>query len=189
MWYFLRTWWYPSASTTSPSKIISVIIFIFCFRFNVVDKEKYPIVKLFVKGKSEPFDFVAPQDEDFTVDKIRSFVKLNNKDVYIGAPGCYEALDKLARVFSAEKNAAKRKELLLEAEELWDKAEGFQEQKSAEIYVKSMRKINEKGDQFIATERERINKILKGDVSKEKKQDFTVRLNILDSFALVHDEL
>lgn len=147
------------------------------------------MVKLFVKGKPEPFDFIAPLEEDFTVDKIRSFVKLNNKDIYIGAPGCYEALDKLARTFSAEKSAARRKELLLEAEELWDKAEGFQEQKSAEIYVKSMRKVLDKGDSFISTERERINKILKGDVSKEKKQDFTVRLNILDSFALVRDEL
>lgn len=152
-----------------------------------MDKEKYPIVKLFIQGKSQPFDFVAPQDDDFTVDKLRSFVKQNNKDIYIGTPGCYEAYDKIAEKFSKEKD--KRKELLLNAEALWDKAEGMQEQKSAEIYVKTMRKIIEKGDQFINMERERINKILKGDISKEKRQDFTIRLNILDSFAFVHDEL
>lgn len=154
-----------------------------------MDKEKYPVVKLFVQGKSQPFDFVAETDEDYTVDKIRSFVKLNNQDIYIGAPGCYESYDKIAKKFSAEKNLAKRKDLLLKAEELWDKAEGIQEQKSAEIYVKTMRKVIEKGDDFVGTERARVNKILKGDVSTEKRQDFTTRLNILDSFALVHDEL
>ncbi len=154
-----------------------------------MDKEQYPVVKLFVQGKSEPFEFKAPQDEDFTADKLRSFVKLNNKDIYIGAPGCLETHDKIARKFMAKKCPVKRKELLLEAEEMWDKAEGFQEQKSAELYVKTMRKIIEKGDEFITAERDRINKILKGDVSKDKKQDFITRLNILDSFAVVHDEL
>lgn len=158
-------------------------------RLNAVDKEKYPVVRLFVHGKPEPYDFLAETDEDFTVDRLRSFVKLNNKDIYIGAPGCYEHYDKIAKKFSNEKNVAERKEILLEAEGLWDKAEGFQEQKSAEIYVKTMRKIIEKGDKFTATERARINKILKGDVVNEKRQDFTNRLNILDSFSLVHDEL
>lgn len=160
-----------------------------CFRFNVVDKEKYPIVKLFVQGKTDPYTFEGENDEDFTVDKLRSFVKLNNKKIYIGAPGCYENFDKLSAQFSADKSAQKRKELLLEAEELWDKAEGIQQQKSAEIYVKTMRKIVEKGDSFVKQEKDRINKILKGDVAKEKRLDFNIRLNILDSFALVHDEL
>lgn len=154
-----------------------------------MDKEKYPVVKLFIQGKKDPITFEAENDEDFTVDRLRSFVKLSNKDIYIGAPGCYEHYDKLSKEFSAEKNTQKRKEILLKAEELWDKAEGFQEQKSAEIYVKTMRKVIEKGDQFITAEKERINKILKGDVSKDKKHDFNLRLNILDSFALVHDEL
>lgn len=158
-------------------------------RFNAVDKEKYPVVKLFIQGKKDPITFEAENDDDFTVDKLRSFVKLNNEDIYIGAPGCYEHFDKISREFALEKNAQKRKDLLLKAEGLWDKAEGFQEQKSAEIYVKTMRKVIEKGDTFISAEKERINKILKGDVSKEKKQDFTLRLNILDSFVLVHDEL
>lgn len=158
-------------------------------RFNVLDKEKYPVVKLFVQGQPQPIDFVAEADEDFTVDKLRSFVKVTNKDIYIGAPGCYEVFDKIARKFSLEKNAAKRKEMLLKAETLWDKAQGHQAQKSAEIYVKYMRKIIEKGDDFVNAERARINKIMKGDISTEKRQDFTIRLNILDSFAVAHDEL
>lgn len=159
------------------------------FRFDVIDKEKYPVVKLFIQDKKDPITFEADNDEDFTVDKLRSFVKLNNQDIYIGAPGCYEHFDKIAKEFRVEKNTQKRKDFLLKAEELWDKAEGFQEQKSAEIYVKTMRKVIDKGDQFITAEKERINKILKGDVSKEKKYDFNLRLNILDSFTLVHDEL
>lgn len=154
------------------------------FRFNVVDKEKFPVVKLFLQGKEEPVEFIAPKDEDFTADKIRSFVKLNNPDIYIGAPGCYEAYDKLAKKFAAGRNQATRKEILSKTETLWDKAEGFQEQRSAEIYVKTMRKILEKDDSFVENERARINKILKTNMAQEKRQDFNIRLNILDSFSL-----
>ena len=106
------------------------------------------------------------------------------RDSYIGAPGCYEAYDQIAKKFGVEKKENKRKELLAEAEALWDKAEGFQEQRSAEIYVKTMRKIIEKGDLFVENERSRINKIMKGDMAQEKRQDFTIRLNILDSFVV-----
>ena len=150
-----------------------------------------PALKLFIQGKETPIDFIGTEDEDFTTDKIRSFVKLNNPDIYIGAPGCYEAYDKIAKKFSIEKDKPKRKELLSEAEGLWDKAVGFQEQRSAEIYVKTMRKILEKDDSFVESERARINKILKGDMAEEKRQDFNIRLNILDSFAVSarHDEL
>ena len=161
------------------------------FRFGAVEKEKFPLIKLFIQGKEQPIEFDGSEDEDFTVDKIRSFVKLNNPDIYIGAPGCYEAYDKIARKFGAEKKEAKRKEMLSEAESLWDKAEGFQQQRSAEIYVKTMRKILEKGESFVENERARINKIMKGDMAQEKRQDFNIRLNILDSFALAarNDEL
>ena len=142
------------------------------------------MIKLFVHGKEQPIDFVGSKDEDFTVDKIRTFVKLNNPNIYIGAPGCYKVYDQIAKKFGAEKAETKRKEFLAEAEALWDKAEGVQEQKSAEIYVKTMRKIIEKGDAFVESERARISKILKGDMAQEKRQDFNIRLHILDSFVV-----
>lgn len=91
-----------------------------------------------------------------------------------------------------EKNVETRKQLLLEAENLWDKSVGNQEQKLAEVYVKVMRKILEKGDEFVVTERERVNKILKGHLSNEKKNELLNRWNIVDSFHVVvvaRDEL
>ena len=68
--------------------------------------------------------------------------------------------------------AAEEKEIL----ELQD------EKKSAEIYIKVMRKILEKGKEFVILEIERVKKLLKEKVSDAKKKTFEAKLNILSSF-------
>ncbi|XP_026822652.1 endoplasmic reticulum resident protein 29 [Rhopalosiphum maidis] len=152
-----------------------------------VSKENYPVVKLFVNGQSEPYVY---NDEDFNQDKLQKFVVKHSKEIlYIGLPGTLEKFDGLASEFAKEKSVDKRKEILLRAEKLWDISEGKQKQKSAEVYVKSMRKALEKGDEFFHTETVRINNVLKGSMTKEKKADLSVRLNILESFKVQHDEL
>jgi len=80
----------------------------------------------------------------------------------------------------AEKSA--RRALLREAEDLWDKVNGASEQKAAEMYVKTMRKIIDKGNDFIETEMKRIQNLVQGKISGEKKQEMSYRLNILQSF-------
>lgn len=92
--------------------------------------------------------------------------------------------------FVKEKSVEGKKKLLLKAEDLWDKAKGNQEQKSAEVYVKVMRKMIEKGDEFLSSENLRVENLLKGKISKEKKEDLLHRVNILQAFkTTVHDEL
>lgn len=66
-------------------------------RFNV-KKEDYPVVLLFIQGKTEPYKFVAEKDEDFTADNIKRFIK-HKSGVYLGLPGCVEKLDRLAEEF------------------------------------------------------------------------------------------
>jgi endoplasmic reticulum protein 29 len=143
-----------------------------------VKKENFPVVKLFVEGKSEPFTF---DSTEFNADEIKKFIRANS-GVYIGLPGCLEKFDKLAMKFAGTSNTEERRKLLREAEDLWDTATGKSEQKAAEVYVKTMRRIIEKGDEFVGTEMQRVQNILQGKVAKEKKEEMQYRVNILQSF-------
>jgi endoplasmic reticulum protein 29 len=159
---------------------------LFLFRYGLT-KNDFPVVKLFVTGQPEPYTY---NDEDFSREKLQTFVVKHCKSIlYIGLPGTLEKFDGLAAAFAKENVVDKRKEILLRAEKLWDETEGKQKQKSAEVYVKTMRKALEKGDEFFHSETVRINSILKGSMTKEKKADLVVRLNILESFKVQHDEL
>lgn len=158
----------------------------FLFRYGLTKKD-FPVVKLFVNGQQEPYTF---DDKDFNEETLQKFVVKHTKAlVYIGLPGTLEHFDKLAVDFVLEKSTKKRQSILLEAEKLWDEIEGKQKQRSAEIYVKLMRKVLERSDEFLDTEIARINNVLKGSMTQEKKADLNVRLNILESFKVKHDEL
>lgn len=76
-----------------------------------------------------------------------------------------------------------RKKILRQTEDLWDGVKGATNQKSAEVYVKTMRRYLEK-DGFIDSEIKRVENILKGKLSKEKTNEMQVRLNILKSFVI-----
>lgn len=151
-----------------------------------VDKDDFPKVKLFVKGVPEPINF-DDKEQEFTADNLKKFIR-SKSGVYIGLPGCLEKFDKLAKKFAEEKSIDGKKKILREAEDLWDKAKGNQDHKSAEVYVKVMRKVIEKGDEFLTTESSRVENILKGKVNKDKKEEMQYRVNILQSFS-GHDEL
>lgn len=47
-----------------------------------------------------------------------------------------------------------------------------------------MEKILEKGDEFVKTEHDRVNKLLSGKVSEDKKKQLQNRINILQTFQL-----
>jgi endoplasmic reticulum protein 29 len=66
----------------------------------------------------------------------------SKSEVYIGLPGCLKEFDTLANKFMNTKCPEKKKNLLKQAEQLWDKAEGNRENKSAETYVKVIRNIH-----------------------------------------------
>lgn len=152
-----------------------------------VNKDNYPAIKLFVQGSSEPIPFDIKPDVDFTADEIKKFIR-SKSGVYIGLPGCSEKFDKLAAQFAKEQSHEEKKKLLRQAEDLWDKAKGNIEKKSAEVYVKVMRKVIEKGEEFLKNESIRVENVLKGKVSKEKVEEMQQRINILQAFQS-HDEL
>jgi len=151
------------------------------------EKDDFPVVKLFVQGKKEPISF--GKNEEYTADNLKKFIR-SKSGVYIGCTGCIQAFDELAVKFHEEKSIEGKKKILLEAESLWDKAKGNQEHKAAEIYVKIMRRLVEKGDEFLGSETSRVENLLKGKVSKEKKDELQQRINILQGFKNPsHDEL
>jgi Endoplasmic reticulum protein ERp29, C-terminal domain./ERp29, N-terminal domain. len=148
-----------------------------------VNKDDFPVVKLFVAGVSEPYTF---SDSEFTADNIKKFIRTKS-NVHIGLPGCLEAFDKIAAKFSQANDPDVKKALLREAEDLWDNTTGRADQKTAEVYVKTMRKVLDKGDDFVSNELKRVQSLAKGKISKEKKEEMQQRINILHSFQ--HDEL
>lgn len=149
-----------------------------------IDKEKFPVVKLFVKGK-DPVDFQETSDEGFTSDNLIQFIRTNSGK-YVGLPGCLEAFDKLASRFNAASDENTRKELLREAQGLVGRIEKIEERKTGEVYVKMMQRMLDKGSGFVDDEMKRLNKLLAGKLSTEKKTDMGYRINILRAF---RDEL
>jgi endoplasmic reticulum protein 29 len=148
-----------------------------------VKAKDFPVLKLFRKGIDQPETFTG----EFKVDDIISFVKTHT-GVYIGLPGCIEDFDKIAAEFIKIKDTKKREELLTKAKDMVEK--GLETPKSteyAQIYVKLMEKIIEKGDEFVKNEIQRVENIRKTKVSVDKKEGLQKRLNILQAF--VHDEL
>lgn len=153
-------------------------------RYNI-KKEDFPAVLLFLQGKTEPLKFIAEKDSDFTVDNIKRFIK-SKSGVYLGLPGCIEQLDRLAEQFKASAESEKQ--------EILNKAKVFEEtlpeaqRAAAKVYVKTMERIFERGDIFVQTEQTRLEGLLKGKLSEEKKRTMEERRNILQSFTY-RDEL
>lgn len=71
-------------------------------------KDNFPIVKLFMKGKSEPLTF--DDSNGFTSDELRRFVR-ENTGIYLSLPGCVRELDIIAIKFMKAKAESKEKVL------------------------------------------------------------------------------
>lgn len=63
-----------------------------------IKKEDFPVVLLFIQGKSEPIRFTPEKESDFTGEHLKQFVRFKSS-VYLGLPGCLKELDKLAEEF------------------------------------------------------------------------------------------
>jgi len=151
-------------------------------------KDDYPSAFLFVKnkeGKIENFRFSGK----LSAEKLKNFVR-QKSGIYLPLPGCIEEFDLLVdKLLRSTKEG--QKEVLKEAEDLWDKTHGPKMHKRADIYVKIMRKIVDTDTSFVNKEEERLKKISGGKITAEKKEEMEERLNILKSFSLqeVKEEL
>ncbi|KAJ8712757.1 hypothetical protein PYW08_008061 [Mythimna loreyi] len=145
-------------------------------------KDKLPVVKLLVKGKSEPIPFNMDA-EGFTVEELRRFVS-ENSGLYLSLPGCVKEFDKLTIQFMKGKKDERQKVLKKIEQHLMrmDK-----ESTTGKIYETIMKKVLEKGDDFIQSELDRMKKLLSGKISDEKKKQLGIRINILQTFQSFHE--
>lgn len=148
-----------------------------------VSKDQFPVLKLFVEGKFEPITFSG----EFKADEIRNFIK-QHSDVRLVMDKCLPQFDELAEKFMAVADKEKKENILSEAKEVLSTISEDGEKRSADVYIKMMQKVIERGVGFIASERERVKNIKEGKITSIKKEEMQGRLNILHSFKL-KDEL
>ena len=101
--------------------------------------------------------------------------------VHPGLPGSVEKFDTLAEKFMRS-DSSKYEEVIRETEEEVEKTKGEKQKSSGEAYVKIMKKIQEKGVEYVENESTRVEKLLKEKITNKKKGLFKKRLDILASF-------
>jgi endoplasmic reticulum protein 29 len=145
-----------------------------------VTKADFPAYKLFLKGKSKPIDYTG----DKTEDDLKRFLS-QNTNLWFGLPGTLETFDRLAREFfdaASSKDETNQNSLLEKARQQVKNLVDKKEQKSGESYVKIMEAVVKQGADFLKREVRRVQNLLKGKITNEKKEELQYRSNILLSF-------
>lgn len=140
-----------------------------------VSKDDYPVFKLFKQGQKEAIDYT----QSVTSEDLARFVRLES-DLWLGKPNTLESFDKLVAEF-LKADQDKYDDFIAKAEETMNVVEE-KDQLIAKMYVSTMKKIKEKGVEFVSSETARVNKLLNEKVSDAKKAMFKSRLDILASF-------
>ncbi|KAL5017383.1 hypothetical protein ScPMuIL_006972 [Solemya velum] len=150
-----------------------------------VKKEQFPVYKLFLQTHTDPIDY--PGDVK-VADDIKKFI-MRESGLWLGLPACLEDYDKvISKFFKA--NGKDREAILAQAEADAAKIEDETQKASADMYIKTLKKVLEKGDEFVESEIKRVEKLKDGKVSDKKKEQLRDRLNILTSFQIrMKDEL
>jgi len=145
-----------------------------------VTKPDFPAYKLFLKGKTKPIDYTG----DNTEDDLKRFLS-QNTNLWFGLPGTLEGLDRLAREFfdaSSSNDEANQKSILEKAREQVKGLVDKKDQKSGDSYLKIMESVVKQGTEFLKREVRRVQNLLKGKITNEKKEELQYRANILLSF-------
>ncbi|CAF0998475.1 unnamed protein product [Adineta ricciae] len=145
-----------------------------------VTKADFPAYKLFLKGKSKPIDFTGEKTED----GLKRFLS-QHTNLWFGLPGTLEALDKIAREFFDASSASDETQTKSLIEKAREQVKGFvdkKEQKSGDSYLKIMEAVAKQGVEFLKREGRRVQNLLKGKITNEKKEELQHRANILLSF-------
>lgn len=145
-------------------------------RFNL-KKEDYPAYFLFSGSSLEGLKY----DGSVRVDDLALWLRKNK--VQFPSIGTISELDTVVQRFMREGLA---EEHLEKAKTMADSE--FSNDKKASVYIKLMQKVKEKGESYIATETERVTKLLSGHVTPEKRTELTDKMRVLNVFT-VRDEL
>jgi len=137
-------------------------------KFNI---ESYPAVRYFAQGQTEtPLLYSGADNAEDVIDFVRTQQ----------SPKLLE-LKSLAVQFM--ENKSKRASSLSAAESIANNLEGPNKE-YAGYFVNSMKRIQEKGDEFVIAEKERLQGLVNSpSTTDKKKNEFSKRLNVLNQFA------
>ena len=103
--------------------------------------------------------------------------------LWLGLPACIEEFDIMTKEFFSS-SGDNRKDIVAKAEKKMDDFTDENKKFSASVYVKTMQKILEKGDSFVKSELERVEKLSEGKLSDKKKGQLKDRASILTSIQM-----
>lgn len=129
--------------------------------------------------------------EELDPNNLKKFVK-KHSNLYIGFDGCIESLDILVDDFIS-KTKEEQNEVIKKVEVVSEKFDD-NDKKISKVYLTIMKRIIEKGSNFVNEEQRRIENLRSSKISDNKKKELTHKLNILESFKLkdensIKDEL
>ncbi|CAH1802198.1 unnamed protein product [Owenia fusiformis] len=142
-------------------------------------KEDFPVYKLFLEGQADAIDYTS---NDKSVNALKQFL-IKESGIWIGLPNCIESYDRLAKQFFSTKDLKERQDIIEKAEKEVGSINESQKQ-SADVYIKLLKKVLEKGDNLIDDEIKRVEKLKEQKVSDKKRNQLKERLNILTSLQL-----
>lgn len=125
----------------------------------------------------EDGEWVPPYMADVNLETLGTW--LHTHGINLPSNGTIAELDEVARRIVKD---GLQDTHLAEAEKLAGGA--FKKDKRAQIYVKIITKVKEKGIEYIEQETARVRKIMIGKMSPEKAQDLKDKLNILRAFTV-----
>lgn len=139
----------------------------------------FPTIKFFPKDNKEGEEYSGGREKQDFIDFLNEKCKTNRVSGggLSDEAGRIEKFDEFAKDFMA--NQDKRDAILEEAKSLIDAQENT---KMATYYTKVMERVQSKGDAFVITEIERLERLIGGDISTAKKDEFSMRRNILEQF-------
>jgi len=145
------------------------------------DVKGYPTLKWFGKKQKEPLSYESARTLGALVDFVntKANTRRNEDGSLMLSAGRVPALDSIANSFY--KNKSLRKGILSQFQN--DCKGSPYTEDDCKYYLKFMEAINEKGDDYVAKEKERLLKISQSDsVAQDKKDSFVIRMNILAGF-------
>ncbi|XP_020894627.1 endoplasmic reticulum resident protein 29 [Exaiptasia diaphana] len=138
-------------------------------------KEDFPYYMLFLQDSVDPIHYKG----EINGNDLIAFVS-KQAGLWIGLPGCVELFDNFARDFFKEES--QQSGVIKEAEDVLSTITDPKQKTAGDLYIKIMKKVKEKGVEFIDIEIQRVNKLLKDKITVKKRKLFQSRLDILTSF-------
>jgi len=140
----------------------------------------FPTIKFFPKDNKDGVAYESGRELDDLVSYIneKAGTQRSSEGKLAADAGRVSALDAIASTFLS----GDKKSLLSKAEDAVKALSDEAHAAAGKIYVKYMQTIVEKGNEWVATEVQRLERMLSGSVAPSKVDEFTRRKNILSSF-------